>query len=107
MDSELHKSIEELVKTNRALVEQQKFWRTFVHGIMSGLGATLGAAIILGLAVGVLQRLGSIQFFKPAVEQVLPYVQKKTTSPAVIKYLSPSPDIQPTPSPTPSPSETP
>jgi hypothetical protein len=114
MDKEspdLLNSINELVRTNRILVSQQSYWRAFGRGIITGLGASVGAVLILAFAGSILRHLVTVDFIRPAVEAVLPYIESSVIVrpgaadedlPAAT-FASPSPLPTPTPSPSVSP----
>ncbi len=100
MDEDLKTSLDALRKTNEKLVSQQTYWHSLARGIMSGVGATVGAAVVIALAAAFLHQLSSIDLFKPTVEKILPYVdQSQQLSPT---YEGPTTveDPQPTGLPT-------
>lgn len=97
---ELKSSLHELSRTNKKLVLQQSFGYAFMRGVVTAIGATLGAAIVLALAAGILRQLVTVDFFKPAAEQLLPYIDKATTTASPGDDITPSPRfIEPSPSP--------
>lgn len=106
MDPELQKSVEELVATNKRLIRLQDTWRYFMRGVISGIGATVGAALAIALFAGLLHRLSGFDVFRPFVQQVLPYIEQQsraiapeTAFPEPSYMFTPSPDFSPTSSP--------
>ncbi len=44
--------------------------RSFLHGLLTALGATIGAALFFSIALWLFQALGGISLIKPYVEKV-------------------------------------
>ena len=115
MDDHEQRNLESLARSNRKLLKQLGFWHSFWRGVISGIGATVGAAIVLTVVAWLLHQLAGVDFFKPAVDRALPYIDSATdrfgpaNSSATLSeptYLtnspSPSPEISPSvPVPTP------
>lgn len=105
MDPELRRSFEELKATNYRLANLQSPGHSFWRGVLSGIGATIGAGVAIAILASILHQLAGIDLFKPFAEQVLPYVERNG------RYLPetsfPSPVYQVTPSPEPDPSASP
>lgn len=107
---ELRATLDDLIDTNELLIRQQSYWRAFWRGIVTGLGAVVGTAIVLALLGGILRQLVTVDFIRPAAEAVLPYLERK--APAALEetlpapqYQSPSPSPEASPSPIPSPED--
>ena len=109
MDPELKESLDGLAKTNREIIRQNGLWRSFWHGVVTAIGATLGAAIVLTIVGWILNQLGAINFLKPAVDQIKPYVQKQSPRQSLpeVTYESPSPSPLASPTPDLSPESSP
>ncbi len=45
-------------------------WRAFLHGMMSAIGAAVGAVLIVVLTGYVLNRLGGVELLRPLVNRV-------------------------------------
>jgi hypothetical protein len=86
------------------LIRQQSYWRAFGRGIITGLGAVVGTALVLALLGGILRQLVNVDFIRPAVEAVLPYVERIPQD--AIQETLPAPQYQ-SPSPSPEVTETP
>ncbi len=105
-DEELVKSIHELVESNRKLIKGPPIWRTFLVGAISAIGATVGAAIVIGLLAAILNQLAGIDLIKPFVQPVLPYIEKtQNKSPSSTAAASPSPTSLESPTPDGSPTD--
>lgn len=115
---DIQETMEELAKTNRQVVHEQSYWRSFGRGIVTGLGASVGAVLVLALVGTILRHLVTVDFIRPAVEAVLPYVEgtvrvqpPSSTMPAAETSPSPSPSptvaVSPDVVTTPSPESTP
>lgn len=94
---------EELTKLTKAVEEsnrRQSLWRSFAHGILVGLGSTIGAIVAISLIVYVLRTLivvpyfGPLHLFLPKLEQALEQVtgNGQTTVPAVVPGASATPE---------------
>lgn len=100
-DDQLRHSIDELIETNERLIKRLTLWRHFVGGLISGAGATIGAIIAIAILVWILNRLAVFDLLRPAVENVLPYVDRSADLPQP-QYdsellASPSPETSPSP----------
>lgn len=77
MTDEEKKAIEALVRAIHVVYHEPKhlIWRSFLVGLVSGLGATLGVAIIFTLLGFILRELGGLpgigQYFLD-VQSILP-----------------------------------
>lgn len=67
---ELIASLNSLVATNQRLSKQMGLGYSFLRGIVSGLGSTLGLAIVLALIIFILQQIGVLDFFKPVINSL-------------------------------------
>ena len=56
-DHNLQQSIDELVRVERKILRTQQWWYSIIHGIMVGIGGTVGIAIVLTLILGLLNKL--------------------------------------------------
>jgi hypothetical protein len=45
-------------------------WRSFLHGFMTALGATIGTALFFTILVWFFQRLGGIDLLAPQIEKL-------------------------------------
>lgn len=99
--------LDELIATNERIIRSQAFWPVFWRGVISAIGATIGAALILALVGGALQQALGVRFFRPVAEELLPYVEtvrnRGTGGSGSSTPDLPTPNYnQPTPSPSPS-----
>lgn len=78
MNEALRVAIEELIESNRRLISLQSYWHSFLRGIFSAIGATVGAALAIALFVGLLNSLAGVDLFKPVANSLLPYVQRQS-----------------------------
>lgn len=114
-NKDIQETMQELADSNHKLVREQSYWRSFGRGVITGLGASVGAVLVLALVGTILRHLITVDFIRPAVEAVLPYVdgsvKVKTPESTATVYPSPSPSPSPSPTPeviaTPSPESTP
>lgn len=87
----LHYSLDELVAVNRDLLKGQSYWRSFWGGAISAIGATIGAAIVLGSLLGILNRLSGINSLKPLTNFLVSFIERRSNGVAnsgpVIEYL--------------------
>ncbi|MCE9557940.1 MAG: DUF5665 domain-containing protein [Armatimonadetes bacterium] len=56
-------------------------WRSFVIGVMTALGATVGTAIIFTILIAILNSLGGVELFKPTVDRIQGLVIPKQYQP--------------------------
>lgn len=75
-EQELSESIKQLNRTTKQLVRQQTLWYGFVHGIIVGIGSTVGVALVLAFILLILRRLEFVPVIGDFVEKIVPYVQK-------------------------------
>lgn len=45
-------------------------WRSFLHGFMTALGATVGTALFFTILIWIFQALGGVELLKPGVEKL-------------------------------------
>jgi hypothetical protein len=45
-------------------------WRSFLHGFMTALGATIGTALFFTILIWVFQALGGVDLLRPGVEAI-------------------------------------
>ena len=87
----LHYSLDELVAVNRDLLKGQSYWRSFWGGAISAIGATIGAAIVLGSLLGILNRLSGINSLKPLTNFLVSFIERRSSgvpnAGPVIEYL--------------------
>lgn len=105
-DERLQQALDELIKTNYKLIDQQAMWRSFLHGMVSALGATVGVAIVLYFLVWLLHTVSNYNALAPVANTLLPLVDRTGRGG---QYVTPSPSPSPkaSPSPSPSPSSSP
>lgn len=90
-DNELELSIKELIATNKKLAHGVPLWRAFLVGTVGGIGASIGAAIVIALLSTALNGLSAIELFKPVIQPVLPYVQSNHNNSTESVEALPSP----------------
>lgn len=61
----------ELVKAIETLNRHQRLWPSFMRGVMSGLGATIGVAIVFALLGFLLQQLAVFPALRDEIQSVL------------------------------------
>ncbi len=69
----------ELKTTNNLLrrwIATQAFWRSFLHGLIAGLGGTIGLAVVLWLVYAGLRSLQLLPGIGNEVQQILPIIQR-------------------------------
>lgn len=59
-EEELKSSIDRLTKIQAALLKNQNYWRSLLHGIVVGVGGTVGAAVAVALMLAILNRIAGI-----------------------------------------------
>lgn len=102
---DLQQSVDRLTRKVDQLIKRWSPWRHLVNGIFSGIGAAVGATIVIAVIVWFLQGLAQVDLFKPAVDSVLPYIEQSQKvpvnfiehSPSPSPSLSPSPEVSLTP----------
>lgn len=100
-DNELELTIKELIATNKKLAHGVPLWRAFLVGTVGGIGASIGAAIVIALLSTALNGLSAIEIFKPVIQPVLPYVKSNQNNSYDDTEVLPSP-VYASPLPTPS-----
>ncbi len=93
---DLQQSIDRLTKKVDQLIARWSPWRHLVNGMMSGIGAAVGATIVIAIIVWLLHGLAQVDILKPAVDTVLPYIEQSQKVPSVT-VSSPSPSPSPSP----------
>jgi hypothetical protein len=96
--NQLKQSVDTLIETNNRLAKGVPLWRSFLNGIFSAFGATIGAAIVIAVIVGILRQLSVVDFFKPAIDQVLPLVDRTKQTYIPNEAYAPSPEVSISPS---------
>jgi len=97
---------QELTKLTKAVEESNRkhsLWRSFAHGLLVGLGSTIGAIVAISLIVYVLRTLivvpyfGPLNLLLPKFEQALKQVtgNNQTNVPDVVPGPSPEPKATP------------
>jgi len=49
-------------------------WRSFLQGVMTGVGATVGTAIVLSVAAFTFSAIGGLSLLRPALNQLSDYI---------------------------------
>jgi len=79
--SELEKVYRELARSNQLLEEQirlQRDWRVALrNGMASGLGALVGATVLVSVLLWVIRPFEEFKLLRPALERLASDVQKK------------------------------
>ncbi len=108
---DLKESIEHLTQSIEELNKRWVPWRHLTNGMLSGIGAAIGATLVLAVIVWALNGLARVDVLKPAVNTLIPYIDRTQQIPS-INYVEdqatpiPSPTIDPSLSPSPTPSPT-
>lgn len=63
--------IDQLTDTIERLNRHQRLWPSFMRGVMSGLGATIGVAIVFALLGFLLQQLAVFPALRDEIQSVL------------------------------------
>jgi hypothetical protein len=66
-------------------------WRSFLHGFMAALGATIGTALFFTILLYILQGLGGVELLRPSIEKIQDIV--------IPASLRDTPTATPTPTP--------
>lgn len=69
---------DELAELTKAVQESNRAntpWRSFVHGVLVGLGSTIGAAIAIAVAIFLLRNLIEIPYLGP-IGRLLPKLEQ-------------------------------
>ncbi len=74
-DHDLTASIDKLIDTQETLIRYQSYWRSLIHGIVAGIGGTLGVGIVLTLLSAFLNHASVIPVIGHWLTQLTPYVQ--------------------------------
>lgn len=45
-------------------------WRSFLHGLTAGVGATIGTALVVSLSVYVFQAVDGVKFLQPTINRL-------------------------------------
>jgi hypothetical protein len=69
--------------------------RSFIHGLMTALGATVGTALFFTILLWIFQALGGLDLIKPGVEKLQSYIIPKE----ILNQINPSTTPSPTASP--------
>jgi hypothetical protein len=73
----LDKDVQELDKDIKHLSAGQRGWRSLFSGTLSGLGTVIGATVIIGLIIFLLQKLSVLPGIGEAFSVLLHQLQKK------------------------------
>jgi hypothetical protein len=72
-ESDLHVELKKINSNLVRIYKQKTLFRTFVTGIISGLGSVIGATVVLGLIIFILSKFD----FLPIVQVILNYLPHK------------------------------
>lgn len=74
-DHDLQTAISELVTVNRRILRTQQWWYLLFHGILVGIGGTVGVALVLTALGALLQRADVVPIIGDWLAQLAPFVQ--------------------------------
>ncbi len=75
----MEKSNEDLLKELNLHLSQSIItpWRAFRNGVLSGLGAVLGATVVLAILVGLLSTLDTVPIIGEYIKQIVDVVENR------------------------------
>jgi len=71
-EEELKTSIDQLIRTTE---RSQSYWRSFLHGVVAGIGGTVGVALVLAGLGWFLRHAAVIPVIGHWLSDLTPYVQ--------------------------------
>jgi|GEM_PF-4282737 len=74
-DDELTTAIHRLTAAMQSNVRAQGYWRSFLHGIVAGIGGTVGVALVLTGLAWFLRHAAVIPVIGHWLSDLTPYVQ--------------------------------
>lgn len=78
-ENNLNANIEKLTETTEKLVRRSSLWYGFWHGILVGIGSTLGVVIILTVVIYFLNKLILVPVLGPKIKDVLDLLEQAKT----------------------------
>ncbi|MBI2263393.1 hypothetical protein HY373_00780 [Candidatus Berkelbacteria bacterium] len=78
-ENKLGENIEKLTLATEKLVRRTSLWYGFWHGILVGIGSTLGVVIILTVAIYFLNKLVFVPVLGPKLQQILSIFEQAKT----------------------------
>lgn len=67
----------QLANTIERLNKHHGLWPSFLRGMMGGLGATIGAGLVLGILGYILQQLSVFPALKDEIQSLLPKIEER------------------------------